>query len=108
MVVSCLPLMEFLMDESVKCIRCQARMECGYLPDGGDTNLLFRHWWAAGTYKLDCWKHPKVSRDQLVPVTTYRCPNCGYLESYAMQEKPTETLPTAAYESKSAIGGTKP
>jgi hypothetical protein len=26
-----------------------------------------------------------MKKDQCVPVTTLRCPKCGYLESYAVQ-----------------------
>jgi hypothetical protein len=26
----------------------------------------------------------KMKKDEIVPVTTLRCPRCGYLESYAI------------------------
>jgi hypothetical protein len=64
-------------------------MEAGFVPDanyGGYT----RGQWAEGEPRKSFWTGLKVDQYNLIPITTYRCPNCGYLESYAMPEAASE------------------
>jgi hypothetical protein len=41
--------------------------------------------WMEGTLESNIWTgNVKTSERDQIPVTTYRCTGCGYLESYAM------------------------
>ena len=74
------------MSTVVECIKCHAQMEPGYvlaLREGGYSK---QHWYP-GEPKKSFWTGLKLNGDQLVPVQTFRCPKCGYLESYALPTK---------------------
>jgi len=58
-------------------------MELGYVPDRTHTGYT-RQGWFPGVPVKSFWTGLKIEAKQLVPVTTLRCPNCGYLESYAL------------------------
>ena len=70
------------MSEAVECIRCHTSMEAGYIPDVGYASCTQQRW-APGVPDVSFWRGLKVKQDQLIRVTTFRCPKCGYLESYA-------------------------
>jgi len=42
--------------------------------------------WALGAPLKSFWVGTKLPDDTLVPIGTYRCSACGFLESYARQE----------------------
>jgi hypothetical protein len=70
------------MSNAVECIRCHAQMESGWLPD--DTRAgLQRQNWSPGEPQPSFWTGLKSAEDRGLPITTFRCPKCGYLESYA-------------------------
>ncbi len=72
----------------VECIRCHANMESGWVPDNTHAGLQ-RQNWSPGEAQPSFWTGLKVEKkDKVFPVTTFRCPNCGYLESYAPQAIP--------------------
>jgi len=70
------------MNKQVECIRCHAQMEPGFLPDGTHSGFTQQKW-APGTPQPSFWMGLKLNDAEVVPVVTYRCPSCGYLESYA-------------------------
>lgn len=43
--------------------------------------------WVEGEPVKSFWMGTKVSDKKQYKVKTYRCENCGYLESYAAEEK---------------------
>jgi hypothetical protein len=68
-----------------KCLRCGGEMEQGYIPD------RVSGWydptkWFAGELVRGMLGGVKRAKSKPLVVRTYRCPQCGYLESYA--EKP--------------------
>jgi hypothetical protein len=58
-------------------------MEPGYVADITQAGYMQENWYP-GEPKPGFWVGLKVKKEQLVPVTTLRCPKCGYLESYAI------------------------
>ena len=58
-------------------------MEAGYLPDRGDLNALTVEEWVEGVPERSFWTGLKTKGRDRFTVMTYRCPQCGYLESYA-------------------------
>ena len=41
--------------------------------------------WVEGKPERSIWIGIKLKGREQMPITTYRCPQCGYLESYARQ-----------------------
>lgn len=66
------------MEESNKCPKCEGEMEEGLVPDFYNPGGFSKHLWGKenpGSFN----RNPQDNRE----VITYRCKNCGYLESYA-------------------------
>ena len=59
-------------------------MEQGFVLDSTSHATLVSHW-AAGP-PLKSFFGTKAAQEKLVPIGTYRCSSCGYLELYARQE----------------------
>ncbi len=72
------------MIKTVECVRCHVQLEPGFLLDGRHDGLA-QQTWSPGEPEPSFWMGLKLKKDQLVPVTTLRCPVCGHLESYAMR-----------------------
>jgi len=71
------------MKGTVECARCHARMESGWVADYTHGGIQQENW-CPGEPQPSSWTGLKVERDQVIPITTLRCPSCGYLESYAI------------------------
>lgn len=63
-------------------------MERGYGLDNTYIGVL-RGQWAAGDPQESWWTGLKVDKAAKMPITMFRCPRCGRLESYAWP-KPAE------------------
>ena len=63
------------------CARCGRRMHPGYLLERSDTRRVTE--WVAGPPEKSIWTGLRTTGRATLPVTTYRCERCGYLESYA-------------------------
>jgi ribosomal protein S27AE len=67
---------------SLSCPRCGGGLEPGFTIDVGyGTKALPK--WVAGEPIRSIWTGLKLGGHEQLEVTTYRCPRCGYLESYA-------------------------
>lgn len=62
-------------------------MERGYVLDHGYGTTAYPSAWIVGLPEWSRWTGLKLRRKTKLPVTTYRCPNCGRLESFAMPGK---------------------
>ena len=65
------------------CARCRGTMEEGYVLDLGNSNRRHRETWVEGAPEPSFWMGLKTERRKNLPVTTWRCRDCGLLESYA-------------------------
>jgi hypothetical protein len=80
------------MTGTVECTRCHAHMESGWVPDNAHSGLQ-RQNWSPGEPQPSFWTSLKVEKkDVVIPVTTFRCPKCGYLESYATPQNQNDLL----------------
>jgi DNA-directed RNA polymerase subunit RPC12/RpoP len=66
---------------SIACPRCQGSMEEGYILDESYGRRLPSKW-VEGAPEYWLWNLKVRGKRQLV-LTTYRCRQCGFLESYA-------------------------
>jgi len=60
-------------------------MEQGFVLDNSYGARIVSQW-APGAPLKSFWTGTKLADQDLVPIGTYRCTSCGYLESYARQE----------------------
>ena len=58
-------------------------MDQGYIPDLGHLNAPSEPKWTEGAPEKSFWQGLKLGGRDRVPITTYRCPTCGLLQSYA-------------------------
>lgn len=73
------------MASSHQCPKCKSGMEQGFVLDNTYGARIVSHW-AAGAPLKSIWVGTKLPDEKLVPVGTYRCSSCGYLEQYARPE----------------------
>jgi len=67
------------------CPKCGAGMEQGFVLDNTYGARIVSQW-AAGAPLKSFWTGTKLPDEKLVPIGTYRCSSCGFLELYARQE----------------------
>lgn len=83
------------MNPQAKCSDCDTELEIGFIPDASYLTVL-QSQWHAGTPEdsrfLGLKPHtifgkdvPSIKHDSnsMMPVTAYRCPDCGVLKFYA-------------------------
>jgi Domain of unknown function (DUF6487) len=72
----------------IGCPKCKVAMEEGFVADRiGRPTIMWPQRvlvseWIAGPHELTLLSDAK-GKEHALPITTYRCPSCGYLESYA-------------------------
>lgn len=67
-----------------KCLRCEGPLEKGFLLDRGDSDLTHQSGWASGEPNTAFFRMSAVKAgNKRMPVTTWRCTQCGHLESFA-------------------------
>lgn len=72
--------------EAPECTACRIRMEPGFMLDHGDANYRAVGEWVEGMPERSFWSGLKVAGRERIPVVTYRCRNCGILQSYALTD----------------------
>ena len=70
----------------IDCLRCKTPMEPGFVVDHGHGNSLQEQEWVEGEAVKSFWRGLNTKGREAHKVSTYRCPRCGYLESYATAE----------------------
>jgi len=71
----------------LSCPKCQGSMVQGFIADFADMGVnAIVSTWVEGQPKSSFWFGTKTPTDKRIPVGTYRCSACGYLESYARPE----------------------
>lgn len=68
-----------------RCPKCESGMEQGFVLDNTYGARIVSQW-AAGPPLKSFWAGTKLPDEKLIPIGTYRCSSCGFLESYAREE----------------------
>ena len=74
-------------ETAMQCGKCNAAMEEGFVVDyaaGGNRKVAE---WVQGEPKGSFWHGVDLSSASQIPIVTYRCAACGYLEFYARGEE---------------------
>lgn len=66
----------------MECPKCKGKMEPGYVLDEGHGTSLVAQW-VEGPPSRSAWTGMKTKGRRKLPITTYRCTRCGFLESFA-------------------------
>ncbi len=69
-------------DRTPACAKCSTGMEPGFVLDYTH-GAMTQSSWVEGEPEPSFWTGIKIKGHQKLAVTTFRCPKCGYLESYA-------------------------
>ena len=70
-----------------KCPKCDGRMVPGFVVDETHGGRLASRWAEGSPLRsFLAWKGIKRPKKAVIPVGTFRCAGCGYLESYARDE----------------------
>ena len=80
------------MDESnLNCPKCAGEMEEGFIADHGYGNVRSSDW-VEGAPVKSFWSGTRINDKKQYRVRTMRCVRCGYLESYAIDEKSPDSI----------------
>ena len=66
----------------MSCPKCNGDMEAGFVPDFS-YGSVFCSSWVEGDAEKGWLGGVKTKNRTKIAITTYRCTNCGFLESYA-------------------------
>jgi predicted RNA-binding Zn-ribbon protein involved in translation (DUF1610 family) len=72
------------------CLSCTSIMEEGYVPDLAHASTPTVPQWTEGPPQRSFWRGLELRNRERLPVATYRCPNCGLLQSYALPNQPLQ------------------
>ena len=70
-------------DREPTCAKCGTAMETGFVLDHQAHATMTQSAWIDGAPEPSFWTGVNLKGHKRLPVTTYRCPRCGFLESYA-------------------------
>jgi hypothetical protein len=69
---------------TIRCPKCTADMVQGFIVDWTQGGHLVSNWVEGAPEKS--WRGTSAPADKCTPVGTFRCSQCGFLESYARPE----------------------
>jgi hypothetical protein len=68
------------------CPKCSGQMQSGFIIDRAGPAASLPERWVEGPPTLGFWRHGvSMQGREPLPVTTFRCDGCGYLESFAVR-----------------------
>ncbi len=70
------------MSSAIPCPKCQGQMIQGFIPDYTE-GAKYVASWVEGHPQTSVFWYTKVPMGGGIPIATYRCKGCGYLEFYA-------------------------
>lgn len=73
-------------EQPARCPKCQGEMEVGFVQDRIDKLYEVGSQWAAGTPAKSFFGVLKRPARSPIPIGTFRCVVCGFLESYARSD----------------------
>jgi hypothetical protein len=59
-------------------------MELGFIPDHY-AQIILSHWHPGTATAKTFLENLKLDSNRMIPITSFRCPQCGLLKSFAME-----------------------
>ncbi len=73
------------MEDQIFCPKCKIQMQQGYILDSMYGNLVTTtSKWSRGKPKKILYFALPSADNKSIEIATFRCPECGFLESYAL------------------------
>ena len=70
------------MSDEIPCPKCSRMMVLGFIPEFSHRSSV--SFWVEGEPEHSFWAAGvKIPDDKIIDIVPYRCPECGFLESYA-------------------------
>jgi predicted Zn-ribbon and HTH transcriptional regulator len=69
------------------CSKCKGEMIEGYIPDFETRDFSSRSVWVEGKPGKSFLTGTQAFKETKINIKTFRCKNCGFLESYAINEE---------------------
>lgn len=69
-------------------MRCGGTMEAGFVADKAHYSVPDTQKWVEGPPEPSFWSGLRMKDREVIPVRTYRCEKCGWLDSYAKAHAP--------------------
>ncbi|UCD25149.1 MAG: hypothetical protein JSW51_04275 [Gemmatimonadota bacterium] len=69
-----------------ECAECGVRMAEGFIADRGQGDRIKPDTWVEGKPEASFWAGAKVKGKERYEITALRCPRCGRVELYAVNE----------------------
>ena len=71
----------------IVCPKCNGEMTQGFTADFAFTQgVVVVSTWVEGPPKKQLWSGTKTEMLRKLPIATFRCESCGFLETYARKE----------------------
>jgi predicted RNA-binding Zn-ribbon protein involved in translation (DUF1610 family) len=70
--------------QTARCSKCNSEMDEGFVADFAHSQIV-QEQWVQGSPEQSFWTGTKVRDKPRFRIVTFRCPTCGYLESYALE-----------------------
>jgi Domain of unknown function (DUF6487) len=67
------------------CPKCNSEMVQGFIVDFNLAGRMVSSW-VEGAPEKSSWTGTKAPTEKCIPVGTFRCSGCGFIESYAQPE----------------------
>lgn len=68
-----------------QCPKCNGAMQQGFVLDNTYGARIVSQWGRGAPLK-SFWTGTQAPEGEVIPIGTYRCSSCGYLESFAREE----------------------
>ena len=72
--------------EPIQCPKCSGAMLQGFIVDRAQGGSRRVSNWVEGAPERSFWHGTDVPVEKCIPIGTFRCSTCGFLESYARTE----------------------
>ncbi len=72
--------------EKTQCPKCNGEMVQGFIGDLAAGAVRRVSSWVEGAPEKSFWRGTNAPEESYIPVGTFRCAACGFLESYARPE----------------------
>lgn len=75
-------------EQRLACPRCHGPMEPGFIMDRGHYSVPDVAKWVEGAPQRSFWRGLDTRDREVLPLASYRCEQCGYVEFYARPASP--------------------